>query len=524
MSFNTPGKLRQEWRAQPDPDKKVLIGLLGLIVALASAPTHSLAAPKKQGSLGLSLAAAVDPTTEASTASPPTISKSSTATMPRLPTTIPAVPQVPQVSDEAEASATAGQKLATVDRKQVYLLWYPTAQSNDFLSVLTRMAHGKLNALPQVTLKKVDQLPKLRSTIAGFGKLEKLDRVSLINIKNQTGFDGLVHIAPTYRGDKLALAIRYVDFRNGEFFRERSLNQLIDAELFQTLEADLVQFATRIRRSYRVTLKVDAHPVGSEVYINGRLEGKSPLVKEVKAGAYTIAIRKRGFRDFKQDFQLTNGDILRLRATLYNPIAARYLNAKPGLRLDSRLFNLGYRYVYVGADQPALEHLHFFSAEGSLRIRSLDLGLRFGITSPRAQTPLDTFLGSEQGSVAYDTTLMQFQAIGKYVLWEKFSFASLRICTAQGFAYGRTSINSGQVSAWSYSGDVYAELVSRLFRSGNFSMELQLDVGFSYTGKIPYKEKSFSIFGEGAETEKTRHLFGPMAALALRFNFFNDIF
>jgi hypothetical protein len=502
LSFDAPRKARHESQRIPVSDKKVPIWLICLAVSTLSWNAEAKVETSPEARVETTVEAKVEAKTDAQP--PPKAGAPA-------PTSLP-------------ASAPAVVKPSQIDRKQVYLLWYPTAKSNDFLSVLTRMAQAKLNALPQVTLKQVGNVPQLRETIEGFGKLEHLDRVSLINIKNQTGFDGLVHIAPTYRGNKLALAISYVDFRNGEFFRERALTQLIDAELFQTLEADLVEFATRIRRSYRVTLKVDAHPEGSEVYINGKLAGKTPLVKEVKAGAYKIAIRKRGFRDFRQNFQLTNGDILRLRATLYNPIAARYLNAKPGLRLDSRLFNLGYRYVYVGADQPALEHLHFFSLEGSLRIRSLDLGLRFGLTSPRTQTPLDTFLGSDQGSVSYETTLMQFQAVGKYVLWEKFSFASLRICTAHGFSYGRTSINSGKVSAWSYSGDVYAEVVSRLFRSGNFSMELQLDVGFSYAGKLPYKEKTFSVFGEGAEVEKSRHLFGPMAALALRFNFFNDIF
>lgn len=414
-------------------------------------------------------------------------------------------------------------------RARVFLFLDPVATSGDKASrdlgaVLARLAVARLGKLESVKPKTPTELPGLSKLVASYGDLNKLDRVSLIAIKNRTGVDGLVRLRVAQQGQLVEVDARYWDFRNGRLFRQRKVAGALDATLFATLQRDLVDFATRIRRSYRVTLRVRSTPSGCRVLLNGRDVGETPLTSELKAGRYRVELRKRGYRPYRKSFNLVDGDTLNLEASLYNPVAARFLNAKPGFRIDARQFNLGYRYVYLPGLDELSDHAHFFNAEALLRVDSLDFGARFAASGLSTQRALDTFVGPAEGTDTQDHLLIQTQALLKYTLLEKFSFASLRLCTAQGFTYARTSGDERAGSVWSYAADVYVELVTRIGRSGNFNFELQLDLGLAYLGRVPYTARSFSLFGEAAAEQKKRHMLGPMAALALRFNFFNDIF
>jgi hypothetical protein len=273
-----------------------------------------------------------------------------------------------------------------------------------------------------------------------------------------------------------------------------------------------------------VTVKIDSDPPGSAVTINGKPAGNTPLLTELKTGDYTVRVSKPGFRDFERSFSLSDGDTLVLKATLYNPLAARFLNAEPGLRLDSRQLNVGYRYVYVGAGLQGADHAHFLSAEGLLRIKAFDVGLRFGFSELTSREPLDTFVGPGEGQRTQDRLLLQVHGLFKYIVWEKFSFLAIRLALSQGATYARTTFGDQALDGWSYSLDAYVEVVTRIGRLGNFALELQADLGMSYLGRLPSSRSSFSVFGPGEAEEVGEHVVGPLAGLSLRLNFFNDIF
>ncbi|PID39902.1 MAG: hypothetical protein CSA65_00540 [Proteobacteria bacterium] len=436
----------------------------------------------------------------------------------------PAPLQRPPTPKPTNAKATV-----RVSRARVFLFLAPVATSDDKASrdlgaVLARLVEARLNKLESVKPKTPTQLPGLPKLLASYGDLGKLDRVSLIAIKNHTGVDGLIRLRVAQKGTLFEVEARYWDFRNGRLFRKRHVIGDLDATLFAVLQRDLVAFATRIRRSYRVTLRVRSTPNGCSVLLNGRKIGKTPLVRELRAGRYHVELKKRGYRPYRRSFNLVDGDTLNVQAALYNPVAARFLNAKPGFRIDARELNLGYRYVYLPGLDDLSDHAHFFNAEVLLRVGRFDFGARFAASGLSTQKTLDTFVGPDEGLNTQDHLLIQPQALLKYTLLEKFSFASLRLCTAQGFTYARTEGSDRADSAWSYAADVYVELITRIGRSGNFSFELQLDLGLAYLGRVPYTERRFSLFGEAAGEQKKRHMLGPMAALALRFSFFNDIF
>lgn len=415
------------------------------------------------------------------------------------------------------------------DAKKVFLFLDPIAGPDkhgigELGGVFARLAVTRLNALEAVRLKTWREMPDVPAVLARYGDLEKLDRVSLITIKNVTGFDGLVRLTYNYQGAAVALTMTLFDFRNGKLFRKRTIMRPLDATVFATLQEDLVAFATTVRRSYRVTLRIESSPKGATVALNGKSIGQTPLIAEVKAGTHDVAIAKKGFRPYKRTFTLSDGDRLNINAVLYNPLAARFLNAPPGFRVDSRQLELGYRYLWLNMNRPDVNAGHFFELSWLLRFLNLDVGLRYAGAAMSAENRLDTFLGDGQGVQRYGINVHQFQALARMPLAQKYSFASVALAGAAGMSWADSNDGERELGGWFPSGMIGVELVSRLFRNHNFSLEARMDLGFAVAGSLPYTERTFSLFGAGPVVEKKQLLWGPTASLALRMVFWNEIF
>lgn len=56
------------------------------------------------------------------------------------------------------------------------------------------------------------------------------------------------------------------------------------------------------------SIKIKSTPSEAEVYMNNELIGTAPLTKKkIKAGTYLLEVRKQGFKDWKEDIQITSG-------------------------------------------------------------------------------------------------------------------------------------------------------------------------------------------------------------------------
>ncbi len=417
------------------------------------------------------------------------------------------------------------------DPKRVFLFLDPIVapakgegDGGALAGVLTGLARARLNATEAVRLKTWHEMPEVPPVMARFGDLEKKDRVSLIAIKNVTGFDGLVRIAYAMDGDHVRLRMVLFDFRNGLVFRNREIRKPVDAALFRTIEDDLVTFATTVRRSYRVTLRITSQPKGSRVLINDKPVGKTPLVTELKGGTHTVRIEKVGFRPYVRKFNLSDGDRLEIEAILYNPLAARFLNAPPGYRVDSRHLDAGYHYVWLNLDRPQVSAAHFFELAWSLRLGPWDIGAGWGATGMQGENAIDTFLGPRKGLQKYNISVNRFSAIVRYPLLEKYAFASVGALLTGGMTFASTDDSERTLDAWSAAGSAAVELSSRLMRRNNFGLEVRLHLGVDVIGKLPYTERTFSLYGTGSAKEKELTMWGPTAGLALRMVFWNDIF
>ncbi len=398
----------------------------------------------------------------------------------------------------------------------------PMAQS--LTPILRQIATGVIEDIDEVRVTLPEKLPDLAERFSDFTALDGLDRLSLINVKNKTGVDGVILMSYHQDGQQFGLHLKLVDLRNGQIFFSEKLNQPVSAALFSSVESAVKRFATSIRRSIRVTVHVTSHPESCQVFVDDKPKGKTPVVIELRTGSYTIKVSQEGYKPHVTTHQLVDGDKLSLHAVLYNPIATRFLNAPPGLRVDSRHFSAGYRYVFVNNAHPEVDHTHFFTLDGELRINYLELGLRVAFAGFESHQRLDTFLGENEGDFSLNHNLIQIMALTKYPVWEKYSFANVKIGVAVGMTYASAQSAAKDVDKWTGAVDAFVETEVRLARGGNFSLDLLLALGFSYLGEVPYLEKTFSPFGEGPESLKNKHLFGPMGFAGLQLKWYNDIF
>jgi hypothetical protein len=390
--------------------------------------------------------------------------------------------------------------------------------------VLEQLVIEKIKNVDAVRLTLPKQLPDLAKRLDNFGKLEDLDRLKLIDIKNQTGVDGVIQMRCSREEKQLKLDIKLVDLKNGRVVLKKTYLQAVSADLFSSIENDINHFARNIRQSIRVTIHITSNPEDSQVYINDKLVGKTPLTHEARTGDFTIKVAKQGYKPFITNHQLVDGQELTVQAVLYNPIATRFLNAPPGLWVDSRQLNTGYRYVFLNSSNPDLDHAHFFTVSGALRINDFEIGVGVATTSMVSTQQLDTFLGEKQGNFDLDHRLLQIFASFKYPIWEKYSFANLKAGLQGGVTYASVESSAKDSGKWTGCMDAFVEMEVRMVRSGNFSMDLTLALGLAYLGEIEIIDKTFSLFGEGPETIRNKHMLGPMGSVGLQLKWYNDIF
>ncbi len=398
------------------------------------------------------------------------------------------------------------------------------AESRGLIPMVTRLAQNTLSRVQAVKLTLPGKLPELDKRFLDFSALASMERLALIDLKNQTGLDGVIFVSWRWEEASFELALGLVDLRNGRVHLSQKFSEPFGANLLSRIEEAIESFATSIRRSIRVTIQVTSEPEGCELFVNEKLMGKTPQTVELRTGTYRLRVEHEGYRPHLSTHDLSDGDRLELHAVLQNPLAARFLNAPPGLRVDSRELSAGYRYVFVNSDDPEWRHGHFLLLDGTLRINDWQAGLRFGFSAFESHQRMDTFLGKDEGDFVLQHNLIQIMALCLYPLWEKYSFAHVKLGAAAGLAWSSAKSAARSADKWTGAADLFAQAEVRLLRSGDFSLDLLLSLGFSYLGELPYLEKTFSLFGEGEERVRNRHTFGPTGSAALQFKWYNDIF
>jgi hypothetical protein len=89
-------------------------------------------------------------------------------------------------------------------------------------------------------------------------------------------------------------------------------------------------YVGRITAPAQATLVVDSRPTGAEVYVEGRLQGRTPLRLTLNEGTYRVELRLPGYEPYQATVRVERGRETRLSASL-RPIRTGelYLEARP---------------------------------------------------------------------------------------------------------------------------------------------------------------------------------------------------
>lgn len=81
------------------------------------------------------------------------------------------------------------------------------------------------------------------------------------------------------------------------------------------------------------TLKVDSAPIGSDVYIDGNLVGKTPYASAMLIGSYEVSVRKEGYKHHDESITLSENALCHINADM-NPI----INVKISSNVKSEVY------------------------------------------------------------------------------------------------------------------------------------------------------------------------------------------
>ncbi|GAA6741896.1 PEGA domain-containing protein [Thermus oshimai] len=96
------------------------------------------------------------------------------------------------------------------------------------------------------------------------------------------------------------------------------------------------RLSAQLRPLQTGTLELDSRPQGAEVYLDGRLVGRTPLRLSLRAGSYELLLQAPGYAAYQARLEVRPGETLRLSADLL-PLQATlelYLNAEARVFLN----------------------------------------------------------------------------------------------------------------------------------------------------------------------------------------------
>jgi len=153
-----------------------------------------------------------------------------------------------------------------------------------------------------------------------------LDKVQLLRIRRETGFDGLIYGQIVEHPDEdgkeqeaqLSLTIHLVDFSSGRIYFTGTLQGDFGSELLRQLEAKIATYADALIHYYSCSLKITSEPTGVEVWVDDDKVGVTPIDKlDVKDGQTKVQVKKQGYAPFETQVDLKAGQKTALHVQLH---------------------------------------------------------------------------------------------------------------------------------------------------------------------------------------------------------------
>lgn len=193
-----------------------------------------------------------------------------------------------------------------------------------------------------------------------FNEPEKIllsDKVQLLPIRRETGFDGLIFGKVENLETGLRVTMHLIDFSSGRIYFSGTFEENFGSGLLSKLEEKVALYAEALISYYDCILDISSEPAGGEVWVNDEKVGITPINKvDVKDGKTKIQIKKEGYVPYETEIEIKSGQKGSVHAQLYRyslsatstPIGAsvylndRYLGITPidDLTVDQPEFNV----------------------------------------------------------------------------------------------------------------------------------------------------------------------------------------
>jgi len=153
-----------------------------------------------------------------------------------------------------------------------------------------------------------------------------LDKVQLLKIRRETGFDGLIYGQIMEQTDEegkkqegqLLLTIHLVDFSSGRIYFTETLKGEFGSKLLKQLESKIAAYADTLLHYYSCSLNITSEPTNAEVWVNGEKAGITPIDKlDAKDGQTKVQVKKTGYVPFDAEVDLKTGQKAVLHVQLH---------------------------------------------------------------------------------------------------------------------------------------------------------------------------------------------------------------
>jgi len=390
----------------------------------------------------------------------------------------------------------------TVSSKQVTYL----------AEALISAINNQLLSFPEI--KVYDSDSKIENTLQDLNQILQLDKVQLLQIRRQTGFDGLVAGGLELTDQKISIKLHLVDFSSGRIYLNDQFEGKFGSDLLESIEKQVKAFANTLIHYYDSTITITSEPTNADVNVNGKQIGKTPIKSlDVADGILEIRVSKDGYTPYQKEVEVFRGQRTYVHGHMYDQITEHLLNKKSRWKLDSMNFSIGtsmqwQNWSEINAEAGRVANFRYTSKFGRW-----ELGLEVSIataSSWHANQKFETFLGKDSSTNEFEITFSRFCLVSQFNLVEKLNQFDLYVGSQLGYA----STHSSQYNlGWYYPSDNNIETrhvnpviggeIGMRFYLGS-ALKLSTFIGGNTAGKMSYNRKTANYWGEA--TYKTKSL------------------
>ena len=379
---------------------------------------------------------------------------------------------------------------------------------------LVSATNNQLLSFPEI--KIYDANSKIENTFHDINQILHLDKVQLLQIRRQTGFDGLVagSLEQAEADQDIFIKLYLVDFSSGRIYFNDQFEGEFGSSLLEDVEEQVRAFASTLIHYYDSTITITSEPAKADVNINGNWVGETPIKSlDVADGILKIRVSKKGYTPYQKEVEVFRGQRTYVHGHMYDRITEHLLSKKGRWKLDSMNFSIGTSMQWqswseINTETGSVSNFRYTSKFGRWEL-GLEVSTAAG-SSWHANQKFETFLGKDSSTNEFEITFSRFCLISQFNLVEKLNQFDLYVGAQLGYA----STHSSQYNlGWYYPNENNVETrhvnpviggeIGIRFYFGS-ALKLSTFIGGNSAGKMSYRRKTANYWG--AATYNTKSL------------------